>query len=367
MSYAIFFVALAAAMAWKSYQRTRAPDNPCLRWLTRCLGCAAAAFPLSVQEGRQLVDGVFVAGTAKLLQDVLVLAMCLAILVFYLYSAGEGPAVRQRVRREIVVFAGVVTVVMTTALTSPHRAVLHSEFHDADMTAPQALTFYGGLGMYMLYALSAAGLRTFRYARMSRGPDAVGLWTVTAGLVGMVATTAARSLFMLLRAGGVTVSDGLTIATGWMLVFSTPVFVLGLIWPGLRAGYAAGRLRLEHRRVYHRLEPLWRLLSSAYPDMVLPGTGRGTAFRYARRVIECRDGLIRIGPRIGTGPPADAMEPRELARRLQRAADDIHSGNTDPSRTEPLAVTKHLRSEAEEIRHLVAVSEALRLLPAGTA
>lgn len=362
----VSFVAVAVALAWKSYQCLRAPHSLPLRWLTKCLACTAVAYPLGADDGIELVDGAFVVGAAKLVSDVLVMGMTFTILVFYLYSAGDSTRTRRRVRRETVGFAGATAVVLAAAFAAPHHAVLRSTFEGADMTVPQVLTFYASLGLYMVYTLSAAGVRTYRYARMSSGIDAAALWTATAGLAGTVLASGVRSGFTFVRAAGAAVPDGITMASEWLLTASIPVFVLGVSWPGLRAGWAAGRLWFGHRRIYRGLEPLWRLLSSAYPDTVLPAAGRRGAVRYVRRVIECRDGMIRIGPRLGVDSDVVVMAPEELALRLRRAVDDVHRGHTGPLCQAPLAVTQYSRTEAEEVRQLVAVSEALRMLPAGT-
>jgi hypothetical protein len=367
----VSFVAVAIALAWKSYQSLRAPHSLPLRWLTICLACTAIAYPLGSEYGVELLNGAFVVGAAKIVSDVLVMGMTFTILVFYLYSAGNSPSTRRRVRWETVGFVGATAVVLTAAFTAPDQGVLPSTFKGVDMTTPRVLTFYVGLGLYMIYTLSAAGFRTCRYARMSSGIEAAALWTATAGLAGTVAASAVRSGFTFVRAVGGTVPDRVTTASQWLLTASIPVFVFGVSWPGLRAGWAAGRLRFGHRRTYRKLEPLWSLLSSAYPDTVLPATGRRGAVRYVRQLIECRDGMIRIGPRLGVASDIEAMAteelaPEELALRLRRAVDDVHRGQAGPLRQAPLSVTKHTRTEAEEVRRLVAVSEALRLLPAGT-
>jgi hypothetical protein len=361
----VCFAALAVALAWKAYQCLRAPHSLPLRWLTKCLACAAVAYLLTAEGEGGIVDRAFMVGTAKAISDVLVMGMTFTILVFYLYSAGDSMMTRRRVRREAVGLAGATTVILTAALTAPQHAVLRSTFGGADMTTPQVLTFYAGLGLYMIYTLSAAGVRTYRYARMSSGIDAAALWTATAGLAGTVACTAVRCGFTFVRAVGATVPDGITMASQWLMTASVPVFVLGVSWPGLRAGWAAGRLWFDHRRIYRNLEPLWSLLSSVYPDTVLPATGRRGTVRYVRRVIECRDGMIRIGPRLGVESGSGDMKPEELALRLRSAVDDIRCGCTGALCQAPLAVTKYNRTEAEEVRQLVAVSEALGQLPAG--
>ncbi|MER5299457.1 MAB_1171c family putative transporter [Streptomyces lasiicapitis] len=368
MHYTAFFVVLALATAWKLYQLSRAPDNRPLRWLTLCLACAATS--MAVPDGRQSIDATLGAGAAKLLIIALTLGMTYCLMVFYLCSADDGPATHRRIRVEGLALLGLTGLLVLDAITVPDHAVLHSSFESADMTIPRVAAFYGCIGLYMLYTLAVSGRRTYRYARISSGPEAAGLWLATAGLLGLGLATGWRTAFVVVRAFGGAVPQWLSIGSGALLVASTPVFVLGVTWPGARSRLAAGRLWLHHRRTYHHLEPLWRLLSSAYPDTVLPHThGRGPAVhrRYARRVVECRDGLVRISPHLGAdGPVPQPLATADLAVRLQRAAAAVRSGHTGPQPGTPLAVP-HSSGREAEVQQLVALSRALQALPDGAA
>jgi len=96
------------------------------------------------------------------------------------------------------------------------------------------------------------------------------------------------------------------------------------------ASETVGRLRAArrwwpHRHAYPGLERLWRLMSQAFPEEVLHRvpTSRWRRFitfqsmhrRYYRRVIECRDGLVRISPYLPRAEAAGA----ELTTAVVRA------------------------------------------------
>jgi hypothetical protein len=81
-------------------------------------------------------------------------------------------------------------------------------------------------------------------------------------------------------------------------------------------------------------------------------------------VIEIRDGLIRLGPHLGEEWSAKALEPAALALHLRRVAEDVRQGRSQPCSGTPVA---HGGSEAEEVASLVALSQAVRALPAGAA
>ncbi|MEW2526441.1 MAB_1171c family putative transporter [Streptomyces sp. NPDC047071] len=367
MFFTILFVVLAAETAWKFHQLSRAPQNRGVRWLTLCVVCAVATYALAIRHGTQGIDGTFGVGTAKLLMDTLFMGMTYSLMLFYLYSTGDTPAVRRRARRERVGFLAAVTGIVATAVAPPHHTVLHSTFEDADMTVPRAALFYLGIGLYALYALAASCRRTHRFARMSSGAEAVGLWTASAGLLGLAASTGIRSVFVVVRSQGGAVPAWLSVSTGILLVVSLPAFVLGVTWPGVRSRCAAWRLRREHRRIHRELKPLWRLLSSVYPDTVLPRAGRGgrAGFRYARRVIECRDGLVRISPHLSSVEPVlESMAPKVLAERLHHAAEAVRRGQVPSRPGTPLALSRN--GDTAEVEQLVVLSRALHALSAPT-
>ncbi|MGA4844544.1 MAB_1171c family putative transporter [Streptomyces sp. G45] len=380
MSYALLFVALAAAAGWKLHQLARAPEHRPLRWLTVCLLCATGAYPLAVPAVQDAVDGLGGTGTAKVFSDVLIMVMAYSLMACYLSTADGAAArraARRRIRREGLVLLAAAGGVVTASATAPHHAVAHSTFRDADMTIPQVLAFYLGLGLYLGYVFAVCCRRTHGYARRASGSDAAGLWVATLGLLAFVAATAVRCVLVVVRALGGTVPHWLTAGSGALLVTAIPAFVAGVTWPGARSRLAAWRVRRHHRRVHDQLEPLWRLLSTTFPDTVLrePGRGRrarGAHRRYARRVVECQDGLLRIGPHLGSGEPAApappswaSVAPEELAVRLRRAAESVRGGHAGPRRGIPPAPPQDDDSEAV-VRRLVAVSQALRALPDGT-
>ncbi|WP_405656279.1 MAB_1171c family putative transporter [Streptomyces sp. RK9] len=368
MYYGIFCLALAIATAWKLYQVSRAPRSLPLRWLTLCLACAAVPYLLISDSGRAGVDGALGDGAAKLLADVLFLGMSYCLMVFYLYSADEGPATRRRVRLEGLGLLGFVAVITIAAATAPRDSALRSSFEGADMTIPQVAAFYLGLGVYLMYAYIVSCRRTHRYARMSSGHEAVGLWLATVGLLGHIGATAVRSGFAVVRTQGVAVADWLTLSSGVLLVVSTPVFVLGVTWPGAHSRLTAWRVRRHHRRVHRQLEPLWLLLSTTYPDTVFPAPARGRrAHRaYTRRVVECRDGLVRISPHLRREIPAEpaleSLAPEDLAERLRRAANDVRGGHAGPPSGTPLRLP-HVGDREADVQQLVTLSRALRALP----
>ena len=55
------------------------------------------------------------------------------------------------------------------------------------------------------------------------------------------------------------------------------LFVVGLSYPGVRGFVVQMQYRKKHRRDFKRLEPLWTLLTTAAPEVVLDAEGLAAA------------------------------------------------------------------------------------------
>ncbi|MGW1374723.1 MAB_1171c family putative transporter [Streptomyces sp. NPDC002446] len=373
----VFFAALATAIVWKIRQMVRDPRNAPLRSVTLCLVCAAASHPLARPGGSSGVDAVAGHGAAKLLQNVLLLATVFFLMCFYLYSAADEQGGRRRARREgvglLVVIAALVAIVESD---SHHRLV--GSFSTADMTIPQVAGFYLLAGLYLMYALSAAFWWTRRYARLSPRPHSTGLWMAAVGMAAMAGACAVRAVFVVIRSTGGTVPPAVNAAVALLLVVSIMLFVVGVSYPVARARLTVLRIWFRHRRLHRRLQPLWQLLAEAYPDTVLRPTARSwrdrwrarsVHRRYHRRVVECRDGLVRVSPYLlalpaqsAPGAILDSAPPEVLAQRLREVLAEGApgaSGTVEPVAAVPVAIPAQQGRDAD-VEQLVALADVLR-------
>jgi len=142
--------------------------------------------------------------------------------------------------------------------------------------------------------------------------------------------------------------------------------LIGFVLPGARVRWVAGRVWWRHLRDYHRLRPLWTMLHEAFPEDALsraPASAwrdtlslRAVNRRFYRRVIECRDGLVRASGRLPAGAPTD---PAAIADWL-RAALRTTPSEDDIVAAHPIAVPADGGLEAD-VRELVALSRELRV------
>lgn len=132
----------------------------------------------------------------------------------------------------------------------------------------------------------------------------------------------------------------------------------------------------RHRRMHHQLTPLWTALVTAYPDVVLnrePPTSRWgrlrlrhTHARFYRRLIECRDGLVRLSPhlvRVAPGTDLARCGPDQLALHI-RAALARKPLVEDPDTTHPaVRVASPSGNDMDaEAHELIAVSTSFAAL-----
>jgi hypothetical protein len=93
-------------------------------------------------------------------------------------------------------------------------------------------------------------------------------------------------------------------------------FVVGVSYAAVVGMLISVPLWRTHRRHYRQLEPLWAAMRRAFPQLVLgrvPATSwRGrlgwdsTHYRFYRRVVEIRDGLVLLGPYYDATPAGTA-------------------------------------------------------------
>ncbi len=270
---------LLLALVWKVSQLVRAPHDRLLQSVTFCIVHAGLSFPLGLPSGTRLVDGLVGAGTTKLLQNVLLLGTVYWLMCFYLHSVADQERGRRRARLELIPMAAT-TAVITLAMAATPPGQRGHVYATANMQVGGVATFYLVAGLYLCYALSMALWWTCRYARLSRGPLAHGLWVVAVSLSAMVAAGALREVLVVVRSLGGPVPLPVILGAKLLLDVAIPLFVIGVLYPSTANRLAAVHLWWRHRRVYHRLTPLWTALHEAFPEDSF-GRSHGTAERAA--------------------------------------------------------------------------------------
>ena len=353
------------------HQIAKAPHDRPLRAVTHCIACASLSFPMGLRSVANDVDSMVGAGTAKLIQNILLLGTVYWLMCFYLQSASDPHTGRRRVRIELIPLA-ITAVVITAATLATPRSERGHVYATANMQVASIAVFYLTAGIYLAYALAMALQWTLRYIRASRGSLTVGLRLVAVSLTCMVGADALRAVLVVVRAFDGTVPPAVTTGAKLLLDLAIPLFVVGVIYPGAASRLASLRLQWRHRRMHHRLTPLWAALHEAFPENALHRarsegwrsrlTTQGVHHRYYRRVIECRDGLVRLSPylaQLKEAGPVEHLPPQVVASHLNRALEAYAAGA--PASSGAVGIALPLEDDLDDdVRQLILLSDALR-------
>ncbi|MFG2139965.1 MAB_1171c family putative transporter [Streptomyces sp. NPDC048650] len=325
-------VLLFVGVVWKIVDLAHAPHDRVLRLLVACLTLLAAGETLSFPEAISAIDADTAAGVGKMAFNAVFMGGLCALILFFAASTRAAKAgYRRRVRLHTGLLAGVLIAMLLAMLATPPALRDHT-LSTPFMAEPAIAGFYVIGNAYFVYAYLASALWAQRYARMAARQLALGLRTVTLGLFLLAVTSVNRVVWVCLRIDEPASFQGFN-AVNWSMTDGA----LGIVVIGM--SYSAGvqlvahlRSVRDHRRMYHALTPLWTALSTAYPELVLNRAPDGprwdrlrlrhTHERFYRRLIECRDGLVRLSPYLTRiAPEADLASgpPERLARHIDEA------------------------------------------------
>jgi hypothetical protein len=357
-------VAIAICVGlWKAAQLSRSPQRISLRWVVACFALSAVAFAVEPSAGAGVEGGVTGAGPIWLmwLGEALLLSMLYCLICVFVYSAGQGRSARTRaVRQAVPLVATLVIMAVLAATVSPALRPVAYPRATLDLFRLVA-------NAYIVYGIVICIVWMRRYARLAQRWLAWGLTVASVGLAVIGLGSALIAVAMVIRLVRPDTQASLVLPPPVVLLGNL-VFLAGIVAPGARVRWAAGRVWWRHLRDYHRLRPLWTMLHRAFPEDALsrvPASAwrdtlslRTVNRRFYRRVIECRDGLVRASGRLtGDGDPAD---PAALAAWLRRALNDDPTGVDEVLAAHPVAIPADGGLDAD-VRELVAVSRELRV------
>ena len=359
-------------LALMLYLVIRTPRNVPLRAITVMI----AFFGLSYTVGLAAGSGHAVLGvepiTARLIQHIIQLITGYSLILFYLFSALEQRDARRRALWHAVplLLAVVVMTISTVVMPAGVRnaaAALPAGRPGGPVSVTSVALLYLTVNGYRTYAFATALLWTRRYARGAEPRLRHGLAIASLGLAVITLSLAVFTTANVVRwAGGVMPHNPL-MAAMVAVVLGYVVLLIGIAYPAAAMRLAALGIWWQHRTTYHQLAPLWTVLHREFPEDALnrvPASPwrdalslRGVHRRYYRRVIECRDGLVRISPYLG--PVGEQAEAAALADRLREGLRAHASGTLGPSRATPVAIPRDDGLDAD-VHELLALSQALQ-------
>ncbi|WP_410647969.1 MAB_1171c family putative transporter [Amycolatopsis sp. cmx-4-54] len=344
---------LLGGLIWKGYQLSRQPWNLPLQGIVGFL-----AFALI---GRILRD---VVGDASLVRGGPVWsavawhaptsAAVLSLLFFFDAATLHRQVAKRRTRRNLIVLVTAELVMIGAAASAP-----------APRSVPHMSVIYFAANLFMGCALAACAVSALRYARQAERRLSIGLRVAAVGFVlvavtsGIFATIDVEYWFT-----GTLFMDIISV-NGTLSFVGIVAIVAGLLYPAARMRLTAIRIWWRQRHAYHALGPLWTALHNAFPEdeFLRASTTPWDSLRvwdvhrrYYRRMIECRDGLVRISPRVAKlreHHTDDTPLSDLIAEALQGSPHD----HGEQQRAVPLAIPD-TNSAHDEVDELVALSRA---------
>jgi hypothetical protein len=351
------------------YLLVRAPENVPLRGVTATI----ASFSLTVVFGGAAISGLTFLGLApivsRLIQHLGMLAGAYGLVLFYVFSALDRPAARRQAWWHAIPVAAAAVILVGSVLLMPadvryDAAILaYARPGAGPLDQITIAALYVTPNLYMGLAFASAFRWTRRHARGAEPRLRFGLALASLGLAAMAAGEAWFVSATIVRWAGVGVPAWMFPIGLWLLLPGSVIFMIGFVYPFTHMRLAAARIWWQHRRVYHQLAPLWTLLHQRFPEDALgrvPSSRwrdtlslRSVHRRYYRRVIECRDGLLRVSPYLATNGTGS------LAERLRAGLRAHASGAPASHHAVPVAIpaTDDLDADARE---LVTLARELR-------
>lgn len=361
-------IAVFIPLAWKLYQVRQAPRDIPLRAVTLCVAFGAAAAVCEDALSKQALNNDVLdqraAGPALLMlaHQASLLLLVYTLICFFLFSTLDSRGARIRAAWQAVPMVVALTIVTITAL------ILRSTGSPADYPLPTVSIHFLAADTYMVYGLVLAFAWTRRYAKQAGQRLARGLVLTSIGLAALAAATALLSVVVVARWSGHSAPEAITTVEQALLSSGAVIFLIGVCYPGAAMRLVALRIWWRHVRAYHRLRPLWGRLHTAFPDDALSRVSlplwrdiislHGVHRRYYRRVIECRDGLVRISPYIVT-VRENGLAARPLADQLSVALELYATG--EPVHAPAIALASPTSTSLDaDVHELVVLSQALR-------
>lgn len=355
-------LAVGAAVKTADYRRSAGTARVFVGLLAAGLFALALGQVISFPLVTQAVDSAG-PGLGKLAYNALTIAGLCALLSFFIGIGRPASQVRSTVWRTWALGAAATLLLALLQLATPAQYRSHS-LTSPYLSYPTVTAFYIVGNVYFVYVFLLGSYWTRRYAGQSGGAVAAALRIVSAGLLALVVASAVRAARVVEVAIVGNPLLWLNTVTFWVNNLGYILVAVGLSLAGVAQAVATWRWWRLRQRQYEDLAPLWVTLTDAFPEIAQRPAGHQSERprqRFQRRVIEVRDGLLRLSPQLSTvaGPDILTAGPEAAAAQICDALDSPSAGtpaSRDPDRT-PVIVGLD-----DDVETLVAISKAIAQL-----
>lgn len=323
-------VVAVIALAYKIPALLRDPRSPTRRALVAMLACLVWAPTMNTPAVYLAFDRlVGVPNLARLVAHAGILGFAVSVQILLLHWTVPQPgAARTWIRlASVAAAATAMTVLFLLAPVDESTTEFTVRYGDAPYIDQYMMVYLG----YFAVALVDIMRLSWRYSRLTQRPFLrLGLRLITVGAVLAVAYCVEKAGYVAARRAGIELFPS-AVQESFSPLLAAPgalLILVGFTIPSWGPRVAALVARLGTYRTYRRLEPLWRMLYQATPEIALDPAGgppglavlRDLEYRLVRRVVEIRDGWLALRPYLDRRT-ADAA--RHLALRAGLDGDQV--------------------------------------------
>lgn len=230
------------------------------------------------------------------------------------FALPPARAVKGAHRRVAAFGAGSAAMVLLFALAPIHEEEVH-DLTARSATEPAMLAYWAVFLIFLGSGLVSMGRLAHWYRRHAKpSPLRSVLVLVELGSVAGLLYILHKVTYFGARAlgvgGGVFINSTSAVSSG-LFAACVILIVAGVNWLTISEHRAVRGLAAY--RAYRELQPLWRDVTAAAPDVKLPPAPRQGEEHLYDRIIEIRDGVLALRPYITAQMPAEA---RRVAREL---------------------------------------------------
>lgn len=364
---------LAVGSLWKVADLIRAPHDRLLRTLVSCLLLLLTGEILTFPQVNSAIDAMTAVGVDQVAYNAAHMIALYVLVLFFISSIRRGDAAYRRRLWINTILLTVALASLTLCMIATPPSMRSHTLSTPHMAHPAVTGFHVLCNAYYLYAYLTTKLWVLRCARMASRHLSLGLWTMAAGLFGLTTAATHRLVWVFLRIDDPASREAFSTLNSSVTDWALSVVLVGIWYSAMIQLILCWKTVLHHRRLFTELTPLWTVLVAAYPDLVL--NRRPSCFwsrlrrpsaheRFYRRLIECRDGLVRLSPYLTrVAPHADlAHGPAEQTAEYITGALALRPAVEDPDTalTAARVALPFGNDLGSDVGALMSVSRALR-------
>lgn len=304
----------AFALCWRLDQIRRQGGGLQPLAMTVSIAALTLAFVVSDARVAEVLDALGYSGASRVAFYAL-LAVGVAALIVVFFFPGEVTRERRAGIEAIPLVAAIIGL-QVTMLVVPLDLRTETLSEWSMQNWGFALFFLIASG-YLAYGFLACVRSVRRFLQVAEGYLKVSLRLLVGGLLLLAIGSVAQIVYVGGTWTGIAQLPWLLQLSRIFAILGVVGFLIGISFPLVYSRWQSYRMGRRRRRQAAELEPLWQLITTAVPEVVLPTSKLAPTAELHRRVVETRDGLTQLSPYL---PPVFEYASDEVRADLLRSA-----------------------------------------------